>query len=111
MPADSLQRHLPTSPPRKPPPPCLNHQAAPSSRRPIRLSALAPNLTVIVEGHCSCQMGLMTQCVQSNTGESSGMLGMRLGFGREEQSVCVCVAAGVRVLIFFRETILFFSQN
>lgn len=91
MPADSLQRHLPSS---QTSTTLLEPSGGPFIKETHTLSALAPNLTVIVEGHCSCQMGLMTQCVQSNTGESSGMLGMRLGFGREEQSVCVCSSWG-----------------
>lgn len=82
----------PTPPPPHnlpPPPPCLRHQAAPSSRRPIHLSTLEQTLTLIMEGHCSCQMGLMTQSIRSNTGDGSGMLGMGLGFGRREWSVCL----------------------
>lgn len=60
-----------------PPPPCLSHQAAPSSRRPICLCTLGQSLTFIMEGHCSCQMDVMTQSIGFNTGDSSGMLGMR----------------------------------
>lgn len=56
---------LPCEPP--PLPPYLSHQPAPSWQRPIRLSTLGQGLTVIMAGHCSCQMGLMTQSIWSNT--------------------------------------------
>lgn len=60
----------PKSPSRPPllPPPCLSRQPfPPSSQRPVCLSASDPASAVSVAGDCSCQMGLMTQSIWSNT--------------------------------------------
>lgn len=88
MPADSLQRqpllktphdprhyHLPASAIR-----CL----PPSWQRPVCLSTSDRALAVMVAGDCSCQIGLMTQSVWSNTAESHrGMLRMGLVSNKE----------------------------
>lgn len=68
--------HACWQPPTPPPPlttphhhlPAWTISRLPSSQRPIRLSTLGQTLTLIMAGHCSCQMGLMTQSIWSNTG-------------------------------------------
>lgn len=62
-----------TPPPRLPlwPPSCSGHRlppaSTPSSQKPGCLSTSDPAWAVIVAGDCSCQMGLMTQSIWSNT--------------------------------------------
>lgn len=85
------QPPTPAPPKKKPsrppplPPPCLGHPLSPPSwQRPVCLSTSDRASAVMVAGDCSCQIGLMTQSVWSNSVESHrGMLRMGLVSNKE----------------------------